>query len=152
MRVEEVMTRSAWTCCADDPLSVPAQLMWDHDVGAVPVLGANDAVVGIVTDRDLCMAANFTGQPLSAVPVSHAMSRVVFTVEPGQSLESAEELMRSRQVHRLPVVEAGRIVGIITLGDLARASSARKQVGASEVIATLAAIVEPRQAPVAAAA
>ncbi len=152
MKVQEVMTKNVWTCRAGDAMSVAARLMWEHDIGAVPVLGGKGEIAGIVTDRDLCMSAYFRGEPLAAVPVEHAMSKVVFTIEPAQALEKAEELMRSKRIRRLPVVDAGKLVGMLSVGDLARAAQARKAVAASEVNATLAAIVEPRRASVAAMA
>ncbi|BDG02903.1 CBS domain-containing protein [Anaeromyxobacter oryzae] len=152
VKVQELMTRAVWTCRADDPMSVAARVMWEHDIGAVPVLGADEKIVGIVTDRDLCMSAYFTGEPLAAIPVEHAMSKVVFTIEPAHTVGEAEQLMRSKRVRRLPVVDAGKLVGMITLGDLARAAHTHKAVAASDVNAAFAAVVEPRRAPEAAAA
>lgn len=152
MRVSEVMIRTVWTCRPTEPMSAAARLMWEHDIGAVPVVDAEGKLVGIVTDRDLCMSSYFTGEPIGAVAVEHAMSTVVFTVEPGQSVEAAEELMRAKQIRRLPVVEAGKLAGMITLGDLARAAKSRRGVEAGDVNITLAAIVEPRVAPAAVAA
>jgi CBS domain-containing protein len=152
MKVQEVMTKTVWTCRSDEAMSAAARLMWEHDIGAVPVLGAKGQLVGILTDRDLCMGAYFTGKSLAAVPVEHAMSKVVFTIEPAQTVEKAEELMRSKQIRRLPVVDAGELVGMISLGDLAQAAQARRAVTASEVNATLAGIVEPRRGSIVAAA
>jgi CBS domain-containing protein len=152
MNVQEVMTKTVWKCRSDEAMSVAARLMWEHDIGAVPVLDAKGKLAGIVTDRDLCMCAYFTGEPLSAVPVEHAMSKVVFGIEPSQTVEKAEELMRSKRIRRLPVVEGDDLVGMISLGDLARAAQARKAVTASEVNATFAAIAEPRWTAAVAAA
>jgi CBS domain-containing protein len=152
MKVQELMTKTVWTCRADEPTSASARLMWEHDIGAVPVLGADEKIVGIVTDRDLGMSAYFSGEPLAAVPVEHAMSKVVFTIEPTQAVEKAEELMRSKQIRRVPVVDAGKLVGMITLGDLARAAQVRKAVTAGDVNATFAAVVEPRRVSAAAVA
>jgi CBS domain-containing protein len=149
MKIKEVMANVVWTCHENDPLSVPARLMWEHDIGAVPVLGAEEKLVGIVTDRDLCMSAYFTGAPLGSTPVSHAMSTVVFTVEPEQSVEAAEGLMRTKQIRRLPVMTGAKVVGMISLGQIARAAKGKKEVTAGEVSATLAAIVEPRPMPAA---
>lgn len=149
MKVEQVMSNTVWTCHAEEPLSCAAKLMWDHDIGAVPVLGADDKLVGIVTDRDLCMAAYFTGERMSSVPVSHAMSKAAFTIGPATRIEAAEDLMRSKQIRRLPVVEAEKLVGMLTLGDLARATKTRGHVAATEITVTLAAILEPRAAELA---
>ncbi len=150
MNVREVMARTVWTCRADEALAGAARVMWEHDVGAVPVLDEEGKLAGIVTDRDPCMGAYFSGEPLAAVPVAHVMSRVVFAIEPAQTLEKAEELMRAKQVRRLPVVDGEKLVGMISLGDLARAAQARKAIAVNEVNATLAAIVEPRPAAAAA--
>lgn len=150
MKIKELMAKTVWTCRADEPMSTAARLMWEHDVGAVPVLGADASLVGIVTDRDLCMAAYFTGEPLASAHVERAMSKVIFTVNPSQDLEAAEEIMRSKQIRRLPVIEDGKLVGMISLGDLARAARRRKGVTTDEVDATFAAIVEPRFAAAAA--
>ena len=144
MKVQEVMTKEVSTCRADESLAVPAKTMWDRDVGAVPVLGGDGKLVGIITDRDICMAAYFTGQPLGSIPVGEHMSKEVFAAKPSQSIESAEELMRSKQIRRLPVLtEAGELVGMVTLSDLARAA-AKRAVDAGAVTATLAAVVQPR--------
>jgi predicted transcriptional regulator len=151
MRVEDVMTKNVWTCRAEEPLSTAAKLMWDHDIGAVPVVGDDNRLVGIVTDRDVCMAAYFTGAALASLPIAHAMSKTVFTVGPSQDLQGAEKLMSEKQVRRLPVLDRDKVVGMITVGDLARASKAPEQVSGGEVSATLAAIMQPRGQPVAAA-
>jgi CBS domain-containing protein len=149
MRVQEIMTKEVWTCRPEETLAAVAKLMWDHDVGTVPVVAADGKLVGILTDRDLCMTAYFTGSPLGSIPVSHAMSKKVFCARPGQTVAAAEELMRSKQVHRLPVLdEAGKLVGMVSLSDLARAARrGAKGIDGSAVTATLAAIVEPRPPP-----
>ncbi len=150
MRVEELMTRSVRTCRVQDMLDAPARAMWDGDIGCVPVVDETSRVVGIVTDRDVCMAAYTQGRPLAAIAVSTAMASAVLSVLPHEELAAAERMMQKNQLRRLPVVdEGGRLVGIVTLGDLARhaaterANTTRK-VGADEVAVTLAAICAPR--------
>jgi CBS domain-containing protein len=154
MFVRDAMAKEVWSCRADEPLSTAARLMWEHDVGAVPVVDAVGKLTGIITDRDVCMAAYFTGGPLAAEPVRAHMSTQVFTATPEDRVEAAEELMQSKQIRRLPVVDvAGQLVGMVSLSDLARAAATRgsKLLDSSEVIATLAAIVQPRARLVAAA-
>ncbi len=146
MFVRDAMTKDIWTCQADETLAVAARIMWDHDVGAVPVVVARK-LVGIVTDRDICMAAYFTGKPLEVERVGLHMSTQLYTAAPADPVEVAEQLMRSKQVHRLPVVEAdGSVVGMVSLNDLARvaAERGRSAVDSSEIVATLAAIARPR--------
>jgi CBS domain-containing protein len=125
MRVRDAMSSVVWSCRADDTAQAAARLMWDHDVGAVPVIGAQGELVGIVTDRDLCMLAYFTGRMLAVLPVEEAMSHRVFTVRPDEPVAAAEQVMRSNQVRRLPVLEGGRVVGMLSLGDVARAEALR---------------------------
>lgn len=148
MNVQEVMTSKVWTCRPDEPLSVAARIMWDHDVGAVPVVSAEGKLVGIITDRDVCMSAYFTGKVLESVPVEHAMSKQVFSATTGQSVESAEQMMRSKEIRRLPVVDGeAKLVGIVSLADLARVATGprKRSLDPLSVTATLADVVKPRQ-------
>jgi CBS domain-containing protein len=150
MKIQDVMSRQAYACHATDTLDVAARLMWDHDVGAAPVLGADGKLAGIITDRDIAMGACFRGVPLASLPVSQHMSRQVFTITPDHAVEDAEELMATRQVRRLPVVgPAGELLGMVTMGDLARAAvgAKTKEVDATAVARTVSRIVEPRSAP-----
>ena len=136
-------------------MNVVAQIMWEKDCGCVPVVEQGDGgtrVVGMITDRDICMAAMTRGQRLDDIPVYVAMAREVLSCPPDATLVEAEEVMRSGQVRRLPVIDSeDRLVGIVTLNDLAllaeheigRRSS---NLSAQEVTATLAAVGAPRQA------
>ncbi len=121
MRVSELMTDDVYSCSRDDDLAAAAKKMWDHDCGALPVLGAGGRVVAMITDRDICMAAFTQGKPLSAIPVWRAASQSLRSARPDDSVESAEATMRTFQLHRLPVIDGvGKLVGIISLNDLAR--------------------------------
>ena len=76
MQVADLMSQDVSWCSSNDPLSVPARLMWDCDCGAVPVLDAQTgSVVGMITDRDICMATLMQNPPPSAIAVQQAMSR-----------------------------------------------------------------------------
>jgi CBS-domain-containing membrane protein len=148
MLVEEVMSRQAKCCRASDSLAAAARLMWEHDIGAVPVLGSDGKLAGIITDRDICMAAYIANDPLTAMHVAEHMSHRVSTVEPAATVEAAEALMAEKQVRRLPVVGfAGEIVGMVTMGDLARAAveMRRKDVDARALAATFSRIVKARR-------
>jgi CBS domain-containing protein len=119
--------------------------MWDRDCGIVPVVDPSRKVVGIVTDRDICIAALTKGRTLSDMAVAEVMRREVFTCRETQSVERIHALLRKHQVRRLPVVgEAGTLVGIVSINDLALAAAdetgdARHQ-AMIEVAETLAAI------------
>ena len=147
MNVKEIMSKPAVTCRPHDNLNTAAQLMWEHDCGVVPIIGDDDRVVGIVTDRDICMAAYIQGKALSEIAVTNAMAEDVATIRSGDSIEAAEKLMSDRQIRRLPVVDDdNRPIGVLSLNDLARhAASSRKKNGLDrEVTRTLASICTPR--------
>jgi CBS domain-containing protein len=146
VNVEALMNPNVHTCRPADLLSVPARLMWERDIGAVPVVDASGVPVGMVTDRDICMSAYTTGKRLEEQRVEAAMSRTVFTVLTNEPVERADALMRERQVRRVPVVDdRGRLVGILSLNDMARASARERSVRPEQLTATLASICQPRQ-------
>lgn len=150
MNVQEIMSKPAVTCHPSDSLNTAAQLMWEHDCGAVPVVNDDGAVIGMITDRDVCMAAYTRGTSLQAIPVANAMATSVFSIHGQDSIEAAERMMSDKQVRRLPVVDGdNRPVGVLSLNDIARyAASTRKKNGLDrEVTQTLAAISKPRPEP-----
>lgn len=157
MHVKDRMSKAAVCCRPDDTLATAARIMWEHDCGAVPVVDERGCLVGIVTDRDACMASYTRGLRLDEIPVHTTMSRKVWSCRPEDSLQSAELLLRSHQVRRLPVVDANnRVVGVLSSNDLIRgiatqSGPARAQ-GADHLVATLAALSAPRQLAAAAAA
>ena len=150
MRVRELMTRDVATCRPDDSLACAAQLMWDHDCGVVPVLNPRGNVVAMLTDRDICMAAWSKGRALIDLRVGDAASRSLHTIAEDDPIEVAEARMRSNQVRRLPVVDAaGRLLGILSLSDVARHVHQVSQypyegLGSESVALTLAVISRPR--------
>jgi CBS domain-containing protein len=150
MNVSNMMTNAVSTCRPDDNLQRAAQIMWEDDCGIVPVVGGDGRVVGMITDRDICMAAYTQGQALWQIPVSSAMATVVHSVRAQDPLATAEALMRRVRVRRLPVVDGdGKLRGILSMNDLARhhgqRSWGRKADGLSSdsIVETLAAICEP---------
>lgn len=158
MKVSVLMTREVKSCALDETLNAAARIMWEHDCGCVPVLDANRALAGIVTDRDLSMAAYTQGLPLGGIAVERVMSARVITCSPGDSVATAHRLMRTHEIHRLPVVDsAGALVGILSLSDLAHharnglPSTARRQ-HAAEIFETVAAVRRRRPTAIAATA
>jgi CBS domain-containing protein len=150
MQVKELMTKATIVCRPEDSAHHAAELMWKKDIGCMPVVDAEQRVVGMVTDRDICMAAYTQGQQLAWLPVSIAMSHTVHACAPSDSIAMAEELMRMHQVRRLPVILGGRLVGMLSLNDLARATSSRRagrtgHESLDGVATTLARIGQPRE-------
>jgi CBS domain-containing protein len=152
MRVEQLMTKTVQSCRPDDSLEHAAQLMWSYDCGCLPVCpaGAVSPVVGVVTDRDICMSALFEGKALRDLRVGDAMAKQLVTCHPGDGLAQAETAMRKAQIRRMPVVdEENALVGIVSLADLAREADREQnaphpQVTEEEVVDTLAAICIPK--------
>src|SRR6266404_9489532 len=121
MNVFEVMTRRVYSCRPGDTLATAAGLMWDHDIGCAPVVDVGGRVVGMITDRDICMAAYTRGTRLAEVDVASVMSRGLHACAPEQSVAEAEDLMRLEQIRRMPVVDGGgKLIGILSLADVAR--------------------------------
>lgn len=149
MHVKELMTTPALSCRMSDSLNTPAQLMWENDCGAVVVVGDDGQLVGIVTDRDICMAAYTRGQAPRELSVSDAMAHAIHSARPEDGLETAERLMAEHQVRRVPVVDAGgKPVGMLTVNDLARyAATPKGREKSRGVVDTLAAICQPRPGP-----
>jgi CBS domain-containing protein len=147
MQIAQLMTRNVKTCRLDERLDRVAKLMWDHDIGVVPVVDDDGQLVGIVTDRDACMAAMIQREPLHALPVSIAMTRHVVTCRGEDSDEHVATLMIKHKIRRVPVVDDDqRPVGMVSINDLALASAHGEPIPEGEITGTLAAVSEHRVA------
>ena len=152
MKVSERMSSAVCTLGAHESLERAAQIMWEHDCGCVPIVDHEQHLVGVITDRDICMGAYTQGGCLRDIPVHRCMSRAAHVCSPEDSLESAASRMGAQQVRRLPVVDGeGHVVGILALGDLARTigttrGGPQKQALGGEVARALSSISEPRSA------
>ncbi len=148
MKVSDLMTKEVKACSQHDSLNRAAQLMWENDCGAVPIVDPDSKVIGMLTDRDICMAAYTKGIALKDASVASVMSRNVSVCNPSDNISAAAERMRERQIRRLPVVDKSqRLVGILSVSDIAceterlRASKSRKRpIKDGELIETLGAI------------
>ena len=123
MKVKELMTRDPATLRPDSTCTDAAALMKREDCGSLPVV-KDGTLVGIVTDRDIVLRGVAGGRDLAHLAVSLIMTADPVTVRPDTSAEDASKLMSEKQVRRLPVVEDGRLVGILAIGQLARHESA----------------------------
>lgn len=154
MKVEQIMARNVRRCAPDDTLDVPARMMWDGDIGCVPVTtsspGGEHTVVGMLTDRDITMAAYTQGRPLHAIRVATAMSRTVCSCHPSDPVSLAVKILEMNQLHRLPVIEGDmQLVGILSLADVAREAKremhhARRTMADFRVAEAVEAISQPR--------
>ena len=132
MRVSQWMSQPPITCKSTDSVNEAARLMWEHDCGAVPVVDEEGKVVGIVTDRDVCMAAYTQGERLGSIPVTTAMAKLVVCCHADDSVEAAQAMMSEKQIHRLPVVDAdGHPLGVLSFTDAAREMAQSRSVGSA---------------------
>ncbi|HLV23032.1 MAG TPA: CBS domain-containing protein [Polyangiaceae bacterium] len=156
MDISAIMTTAVHACSPDDMASTAASIMWNRDCGTVPVVDSDLKVVGIITDRDICMATYTRGQPPQDIRVADVMSHPPFCCSPRDSVIAVERMMQERQIRRVPVVSDGRLVGIVSLGDLARRlrtdAPGDQELSTTQVAQTLGAISYPHpgRAPLAA--
>ena len=115
--VREIMTAEVQTARPDTPVFQVAQMMRDEDVGSIPVVD-DDKLVGIVTDRDLCLQVLAEQKPQDS-PVRDFMTARPETAAPDTTIHAAAQIMQKHQIRRLPVTEEDRLVGIVSIGDLA---------------------------------
>ncbi|MBM4062711.1 MAG: CBS domain-containing protein [Planctomycetes bacterium] len=147
MQAKELMTKDPAAVRLVERLDAAARVMWETDCGFCPVVDATGLLVGVLTDRDLCMAAYTQGRSLGEIPVSVAMSRNPRTCRGEDPLTAVLQTMQQAQVHRLPVVDGrGALVGVIAMNDLVRAAYTRPAaVAASAIVEALAAVGAPRR-------
>ena len=125
MNVRELMTTAPITVQPDATLGEVAVLMKQEDCGSIPVV-EDGRLVGIVTDRDIVIRGVAAGSDPKTQRVSTVMSADPVTIRPDDDLADAEKVMADRQIRRLPVVENGKLVGIIVTAQIARAADKRK--------------------------
>jgi CBS domain-containing protein len=125
-QIREVMTNNPRTVRADDSAADAAKLMRDEDAGIAPVTEDGGKLVGVVTDRDIAIRVVAEGKDPRSTKVVEFASEDIYTVEPQQNLDEALQLMGQHQVRRLPVVEGGKLVGILAQADVARHADAEQ--------------------------
>ncbi|MCE5323633.1 CBS domain-containing protein [bacterium] len=118
MNIKEIMTTDVITCSPNETLMQVAQKMQSMDVGSCPVVH-QDNLVGIITDRDITVRAISKGFDPANTYVNEIMSKDPIFGSPNMSVEDACALMQDNRIRRLPVVDRGKLVGIVTLADLA---------------------------------
>ena len=148
MKVKEIMTSDVKSCSLETDLASAAKIMWEEDCGAVPVTDGGGNVIGMITDRDICIAAATRSQAEGQIQVREVLSRPLQACTPNDDVQSALETMRTQQLRRLPVVDGGgRLQGIVSLHDVAIQARGRQSAGisASDVLDTYIAITaQPR--------
>lgn len=128
MKIEQLMTRPPQSCEPNDCLEAAARIMWENDCGCVPVCipdgDGRPHPIAMITDRDIAMATYTQGRAPREITVRTAMSQDLATATPADTVADAIRIMRTKRVHRLPIVDAeGCLVGILSLSDVAQVTA-----------------------------
>lgn len=144
MTARELMSTPPQTCRPSTDLAAVTQLMWNHDCGFVPVVDAGGHVAGVITDRDICIAAATRRLLPERISADQAMSTSVHACMPDDDVEAVLAAMKAHQVRRVPVVDGnGHLQGVVSLNDVVRAVGKKGAPTAAAVVATLAGICAP---------
>ena len=119
MKVTEIMAVNPKACATTTNLAEAASFMWDYDCGILPVVADGGRVVGIITDRDICIGGATKNRNLSTIAVAEIMSGKVYSCSPEDDVRKALETMQQRKVRRLAVVAPdGTLQGILSINDI----------------------------------
>ncbi len=150
MKVKDVMMGTPYYCQLGTNLGSAAELMWVGNCGFLPVMGTNGKIVGVITDRDICIALGTRNHQPGDVSVGEVMSNRLFACSPDDDVHIALQTMKEGGVRRLPViVENGTLVGVISMDDLLLRAEAvgigkRPELSTEEVVKTYRAIDQRR--------
>ena len=119
MKVNEVMTRDPQAIWLTESLADAAKLMWENDCGVLPIIKNGRTVIGMITDRDICMAAAMRDRSTASISVEEVMTGRVFAVKPDDNIREALQVMQDHKIRRLPVISSeGELEGILSLDDV----------------------------------
>ena len=130
MRVKECMSSNVIKVEPDEKISQVANLMKENDIGCIPVCDKENKVVGFITDRDIVIRCVANNENCSNTKVSEVMQKHIIKTTADTDIEEATRVMKENQIRRLPVIDNGKIVGVLSIGDLARCDEiSTKEVG-----------------------
>jgi CBS domain-containing protein len=134
MKVKEIMTQSAVCCSAETNVGAAVELMWVRNCGMLPVVGTDQKLMGIVTDRDICVAMGTRNRLAGELSAGEIATKTVFTCKPDDEIHEALNTMASKKVRRLPVVNAEGIPqGILSIDDIITHGDLNKWEGSCEL-------------------
>ena len=145
MKVSEVMTKAPAYCRTDTSLAAAAEIMWNRNCGFLPVVSPQQNVVGVITDRDMCIAMATRNRLPGQVTVQEVCSVVIYSCQPDDDVRAAMETMADKKVRRLPVIDAdGKLEGILSIDDviLHADSQARGLLSSEYILSTLRKLYE----------
>jgi len=129
MKLREVMTNPVIRIHPDETVAVAARTLTHYNIGALPVCGNDGRVCGVVTDRDIVTRCLAAGRGAEDTAVREVMTSGIIAARPDMDTSIAASLMGSKQIRRLPVMENGKLCGMVSLGDLARKEESSMEAG-----------------------
>lgn len=146
MKVREIMTPGAKAIWITESLADAAREMWENNCGILPIIKDGRKVVGMITDRDICMATAVRDRNPSSISVEEVMNSTVYAAEPEEDVERALQTMREHKIRRLPVLNAeGELEGILSMNDIvlkAKSNDEKTPIDYADVVRTYQAICE----------
>ena len=149
MKVKDVMMGTPASCSAETNLGAAVEILWNRNCGILPIVNAQQRVVGVVTDRDMCIALGTRNRLAGEIAVGQVTSGKVFACKPDDDVRGALATMAQAKVRRLPVINSdGKLEGILSMDDVVAHSEARIQGKTSElshddVVETLKQVYRP---------
>ena len=119
MKLRDIMTHQVVRIHPEETVDVAARTLAQYNIGALPVCGNDGRVFGLVTDRDLVTRCLAAGRSPEKTLVRQVMTGRVVSASPDMTADEAAKLMGAQQIRRLPVMEEGKLCGMVSLGDLA---------------------------------
>ncbi len=129
MKLRQVMTQPVIRIHPEETVAVAARTLARYNIGVLPVCGSDGRLQGVVTDRDLVTRCLAAGRAPQLVSVGEVMTTQIVSARPDTEASQAIELMGSRQIRRLPILENGKLCGMVSLGDLATVQETAQEAG-----------------------
>ena len=129
MKIRELMTQTVIRIQPEETVAVAARMLEHNNIGAMPVCSGNGRLCGMVTDRDIVTRCLAAGKAPQTTCVREIMTARVYVARPDMEVSLAASLMGREQIRRLPVMENGKLCGMISLGDLAREEESSLEAG-----------------------
>lgn len=142
MQVRDIMTDRLIVVGQQEPISSAARLMKRHNLGALPVCDDDGRLRGLITDRDIVIRCVAADMDPADTKIREIMSRGITTCAAGEDVDDVVRTMGAEQVRRLPVVDGGKLVGMVSLGDLTR--SVRYSMEAAQALGEISANIQRR--------
>ena len=150
MKVQDIMTQEVRFCGPDTNLAAATEILWQNNCGTLPVLDSDGKLLGVITDRDMCIALGTRNCRASELAVCEVATKPVFTCGPNDDTHAALKTLRQHQIRRMPVIGAdGKLAGILCLDEIVlnvQKTEGKEGISYDDVVNTMKAICEHRRA------